>query len=175
MAMAALRCAAGRRLVRPRPAAPGFGRPNLTQAKGLSSHGKEEGVLEQIQDKKERLYDLILYNRAFKRNDGSTCHANVQLLRHLSAHVKPRPQSIAWRCLRNVHSFYIMWMCLSPAASAYAIWNIYKASKSDPPQHDELARNNMGALVQQGGDELGKKNNCISQGEQVVVSSTSSS
>ncbi|KAF6985873.1 hypothetical protein CFC21_003690 [Triticum aestivum] len=109
MAMAALRCAAGRRLAgggrllppalsRLRPAAPGLGRPNLTLTQALSSHGKEEAgreVLEQIQEKKERLYDLIL-RHGYKRNDGSMCYSNVQLMHHLSAHIKPRPQSIAW-------------------------------------------------------------------------------
>ncbi|KAF6998047.1 hypothetical protein CFC21_014206 [Triticum aestivum] len=185
MAMAALRCAAGRRLAgggrllqpvlsRPSPAAPGLGRPNLTQA--FSSHGKEEAgreVLEQIQEKKEKLYDLIL-RHGYKRNDGSMCYSNVQLMHHLSAHIKPRPESIAWRYLRNVHSFYILWMCFSPGVSAYAIWNIYKAggiSKSAAQRRRELADNewgkNLGA-VQQGGDELRKKN-CIDQGEEVVV------
>ncbi|EMS45901.1 hypothetical protein TRIUR3_11879 [Triticum urartu] len=65
--------------------------------KALSSHGKEEAgreVLEQIQEKKERLYDLIL-RHGYKRNDGSMCYSNVQLMHHLSAHIKPRPQSIA--------------------------------------------------------------------------------
>ena len=167
--MAALRCAAGRRLAgggrllppalsRLRPAAPGLGRPNLTLTQALSSHGKEEAgreVLEQIQEKKERLYDLIL-RHGYKRNDGSMCYSNVQLMHHLSAHIKPRPQSIAWRYLRKVHSLYILWMCLSPGVSAYAIWNIYKAGG-----------NNLGA-VQQGGQELSNKN-CIGQGEEVLV------
>ncbi|KAF6986806.1 hypothetical protein CFC21_004526 [Triticum aestivum] len=161
MAMAALRCAAGRRLAgggRLLPPVLGLGRPNLTQA--FSSHGKEEAgreVLEQIQEKKEKLYDLIL-RHGYKRNDGSMCYANVQLMHHLSAHIKPRPESIAWRYLLNGHSFYILWMCLSPGVSAYAIWNIYKAGGSGK---------NLGA-VQQGGDELRKKN-CIGQGEEVVA------
>ena len=78
------------------------------------------------------------------------------------------------RYLLNGHSFYILWMCLSPGVSAYAIWNIYKAggiSKSAAQRRRELADNewgkNLGA-VQQGGDELRKKN-CIDQGEEVVV------
>ncbi|KAF6998038.1 hypothetical protein CFC21_014196 [Triticum aestivum] len=128
-------------------------RSRLGPPESHAEAGRE--VLEQIQEKKERLYDLIL-RHGYKRNDGSMCYSNVQLMHHLSAHIKPRPQSIAWRYLRKVHSLYILWMCLSPGVSAYAIWNIYKAGG-----------NNLGA-VQQGGQELSNKN-CIGQGEEVLV------
>jgi hypothetical protein len=66
----------------------------------FQSHGSEKAnLLMQVQQKKELLYNLICEHGC--EVNGKMCLPNLELLRHLSAQVKPRPSDLAWYV--NIH------------------------------------------------------------------------
>jgi hypothetical protein len=61
----------------------------------FQSHGSEKAnLLKQVQQNKELLYNLICEHGC--EVNGKICLPNIELLRHLSAQVKPRPSDLAW-------------------------------------------------------------------------------
>ncbi|CAM0953340.1 unnamed protein product [Alopecurus aequalis] len=133
--MAALRHA-GRRLVGggglpqalnrpiPAPAPAGFGSRKFS--KNLQSHDSEKAyILRQVQQKKELLYNLICEHA----DSAGGSLQNFQLLHHLSAQVKPKPNDFAWVYLRITHAAYVFCIGVSPVVTLYGSWICGKTIK----------------------------------------------